>query len=97
MRKNTSHIQRDIFKEFVADVPGMTDRNVPEKMAELFKKIIVDACPIKKKKSAKKTSAKDESVVEADFVLLNECGNKCPLCKAKLTETKKDVPIRTTM
>lgn len=87
-------VQRDIFKEFVADVPGMTDRNVPEKMSELFKKIIVDACPIKKKKPAKKTPAKDEPVTEADFVLLNECGNKCPLCKAKLTETKKGVPIR---
>lgn len=86
--------QRDIFKEFAADCPGMTDRNVPEKMAELFKKIIVDACPVKKKKPVKKPPAKEEPIVEADFVLLDECGNKCPICKAKLSETKKGVPIR---
>lgn len=86
--------QRDIFKEFAADCPGMTDRNVPEKLAELFKKIIVDACPVKKKKRAKKAPAKEEPIVEADFVLLDECGNKCPICKAKLSETKKGVPIR---
>lgn len=85
--------QRDIFKEFAADCPGMTDRNIPEKMAELFKKIIVDACPAKKKKPASKKGAKEEPVVEEDFALLNECGNKCPLCKSKLTETKKGVPI----
>lgn len=86
--------QHDILKEFAADCPGMTDDNIPEKMAELFKKIIVDACPVKKKKPAKKLPAKEEPIVEADFVLLDECGNKCPICKAKLSETKKGVPIR---
>lgn len=85
--------QRDIFKEFATDCPGMKDDNIPEKMAELFKKIIVDACPVKKKKPAKKTPVKEEPIVEADFVLLDECGNKCPLCKVKLSETKKGVPI----
>ena len=86
--------QRDIFKEFATDCPGMTDRNIPEKMAELFKKIIVDACPVKKKKPAKKKPSKEEPIVEADFVLLDECGNKCPLCKSKLKKKKKGVPIR---
>lgn len=86
--------QRDIFKEFAADCPGMTDRNIPEKMAEFFKKIIVDACPVKKKKPVKKTPSKEEPIIKADFVLLDECGNKCPLCKSKLSETKKGVPIR---
>lgn len=87
-------VQHDIFKEFATDCPGMTDQNIPEKMAELFKRIIVEACPVKKKKPAKKTPEKEEPVVEEDFVLLEECGNKCPLCKAKLSETKKGVPIR---
>lgn len=86
-------VQHDIFKEFAADCPGMTEWNIPEKIAELFKKIIVEACPVKKKTKAK-AIAKEEPVVEEDFALLNECGNKCPLCKAKLTETKKGVPIR---
>lgn len=87
-------IQHDIFKEFASDCPGMTDRNVPDKMAALFKKIIIDACPVKKKKPAKKKTAKEEPIIEEDFVLLDECGNKCPLCKSKLSETKKGVPIR---
>ena len=86
--------QRDIFKEFAPDCLGMTDQNIPEKMAELFKKIIVDACPVKKKKPAKKAPDKEEPIEEEDFVLLEECGNKCPLCKSKLSETKKGVPIR---
>ena len=87
-------IQHDIFKEFATDTPGMTDGNIPEKMAELFKGIIVNACPVKKKQPSKKVVAKEEPVMEEDFALLTECGNKCPLCKAKLTETKKGVPIR---
>ena len=81
--------QHDILKEFAADCTGMTDDNIPEKMAELFKKIIVDACPVKKKKPARKLPAKEEPIVEADFVLLDECGNKCPICKANCQRLKK--------
>lgn len=87
-------VQHDIFKQFASDCPGMTEWNIPEKMAELFKKIIVDACPAEKRKPAKKALEKAEPVIEEDFVLLNECGNKCPFCKTKLSETKKGVPIR---
>lgn len=87
-------IQLDIYKEFVEYCPGMADDNIPEKMAELFKKIIVDACPIKKNKPTIKSLAKEEPVEEADFALLNECGNKCPLCQAKLIGIKKGVPMR---
>lgn len=88
-------VQRDIFKEFAKDCSGMTDQNIPEKVAELFKQIIVNACPVTKKVPKKsKASAVDKPVIEEDFALLNECGNKCPLCKAKLTETKKGVPVK---
>lgn len=86
-------IQHDIFKEFAADCPGMTEQNVPEKMAELFKQIIIDACPVEKNKTAAKKLAITQPVQDTDFVLLQECGNKCPLCKAKLTEIRKGVPV----
>lgn len=87
-------VQRDIFKEFAKDCPGMTDKNIPEKMAELFKKIILDAVPKKKKKPVAKKSAKEEPVTDADFALLDECRGKCPLCKGKLTKTVKGVTLR---
>ena len=87
-------VQRDIFKEFAKDCPGMTDQNVPEKMAELFKRILVDAMPVKKDKSVGLIVEEDESIDDSEYVLLNECGNKCPLCKKNLIETKKGIPIR---
>lgn len=89
-----NEIQHDIFKEFAVDCPGMDERNVPDKMAELFKQIIIDACPVKKQKTTSKKAGPWAPVEEEDFALLNECGNKCPLCKAKLTEIKKGVPLK---
>ena len=47
-------VQHDIFKEFAADCPGMTEWNIPEKIAELFKKIIVEAYPVKKKQKQRR-------------------------------------------
>ena len=87
----------DIYEVFSPFVPGMTEYNVGQAMADLFKTIIVAACTKKKKKKVPAVPVEDrkeEKIRDTDFTLLDECGMKCPLCEAKLVETKKGVPIK---
>lgn len=86
-------VQHDIFKEFAADCPGMSDINIHDSMAGLFKKIIEEAYASYNK--GKKVSGKQQepSLDKEDFVLLDECRNRCPICQGKLLGRKRSVPI----
>lgn len=85
--------QMDIYKALAEYVPGMTDQNVAEKTAELFKSIISEAST--KKRTAKKsidtkTEENQSQVVgEKDYYLLDECNSSCPLCGDKLVKNIK--------
>jgi len=81
--------QMDIYKALAEFVPGMTDRNVAEKTAELFKSIISAAST---KKRTSKTNKEvpgleeDQVVGEKDYYLLDECNSACPLCGDRLVK-----------
>ena len=83
--------QMSIYKVLAEHVPGMTDQNIAEKTAELFKNIIYDAS-IKKRTS--KSNKKEEQefkdklqiVGEKDYYLLEECNSSCPICGDKLVK-----------
>ena len=83
--------QMSIYQVLAEHVSGMTDQNIAEKTAELFKSIIYEAS------TKKRTSKKDKEnkvpeanalvVGEKDYYLLDECNSSCPLCGDKLVKT----------
>lgn len=84
--------QIDIYKALAVYVPGMTDQNIAEKTASLFKDIICEAS-IKKRtsKSSKKEGQefkdKLQIVGEKDYYLLEECNSLCPICGDRLVKS----------
>lgn len=95
--------QKVIFHELSPHNPEMTDWNVAESCAVMFKEIILEAA------SRKRTFNHDKSgrvsvtlgplsmsqadperhIEDADLYLLVECGMKCPVCGRKLVYEKK--------
>ena len=84
--------QLQILTEFSKDCPEMTKMNVAEKLADLFKSIIIEAVNEKRRVSKKKQLQKEELTTELEKqkVLLTNSPIKQPVIKVVDAETNGD-------